>query len=322
MLAPLLIEIRRIADMDQPFAATLAGRIDKRSFSAITTVALGGFLESRFSSVLVTPSRTCLTSSVEGPVVSFRLPADYDVHGALHADLLWAPSAVRPSLTPLRPFLPVWSVAHSSTWKLFGICAQDGVFLHHEANLSPSGPPVRSWPSDVFRMEFFEASHCFASGRRSGILEIHDMRDTRSHVAQTGHPGAIIGIKKLRGDALVVCGLNDRMCTYDIRTMRPYTEFKAYHNDCLLPAGIAVNEDYGVLAAVANDPACPVQVFSLDSGKELKTGLAPHVVSVVPEQIEFVVQREGAQPSLVLAAEDMLMSFDYEVPETYRGNRG
>ena len=133
------------------------------------------------------------------------------------------------------------------------------------------------------------------TGNRNGVLKIFDVRCPNSVAAVIQHASSICHIKHVKDVVITVSGLKSTLCNYDQRFIknRPLVEswpevyrrhpqecglvtepiftYPEHENDAWVAAGFDIDTDTGVAAAAQTGTSTAVKIFSLKSGKLLRT---------------------------------------------------
>lgn len=200
----------------------------------------------------------------------------------------------------------VWDSAanpFSGDGATFAAALSDKVVVYSDAEGFWDDRKLLDTKTDAVAVQWLGPS-VLATGLRSGVVHLSDTRNGGS-VARLRHSGAITGIRRVSAETLVICGMQDALAMYDLRmplTMKlgdargPQAKRRKHtHVPDSLPIvryafqspvsrlGFDISTDAGVVAAV--DAANAVQLYSLQSGRSIKT-------LTVPQQ----KNREAVQP--------------------------
>ena len=162
------------------------------------------------------------------------------------------------------------------------------------------------------------------SGCRDGSVRLWDVR-SKSLASGTSipfvHPSAINYVRRINSNRIVVAGIENRMCVYDLRFLqkaeegkkratRPFATFPGYRNrdQNALAVGLDVLGD--ALIAVGTDDEM-VQVFDVGTGGELEIGIGGKLgnrkLGGLARTLKFL-DGEGSQqgPKLLVSAGSMI----------------
>ncbi|KAK9249353.1 hypothetical protein V1506DRAFT_3950 [Lipomyces tetrasporus] len=172
-------------------------------------------------------------------------------------------------------------------------------------------------PSDVFAIEFLQPN-TFLAGLRDGGVRIFDTRipaKGRLQPVALWHASAITKMKLVKGDYLMVAGLEDTLALYDLRfakvkdqpglasqryqhpdqqhkwvkqykgRSRPVMKYEGYVNEHVFDHGFHISNDERILAVA--DQTCRVKLYSLWTGNQLRTPLSDKKFHLVPRALKW-----------------------------------
>lgn len=175
----------------------------------------------------------------------------------------------------------------------FATATTSGTFMVQEAQASwsvgrtqafDSDAAASSTSSEVLAVDWLDRN-TLLNGCRDGSVRLWDARAVGKGATswRVRHPSCINHVRAVDVYHIVVAGIENRLCSYDLRFIRPedgvsgrgvtrpFVSFPTYRNRDL--NGIAVGFDVcGDLVAAGTDDQ-RVQVFDLGSGKELQVGM-------------------------------------------------
>ncbi|KAH8677435.1 hypothetical protein BX600DRAFT_430783 [Xylariales sp. PMI_506] len=158
--------------------------------------------------------------------------------------------------------------------------------------LAPKSKPTHRYPllTDIFDLAFQDghSTNILAGGRAGNII----LGDTRTQAHQWRafrHISSVTHLKSINEFHVLVSGLRDVMCTYDLRMIKeqsgevsdspraprkscvvqPILRFPDYKNGAQINIGLDVDRDIGIVAAAHEDGK--VAIYSLRSGHRLKS---------------------------------------------------
>lgn len=236
-------------------------------------------VKSSISSVNISPSRSVVITSQGNdtpPIVHLtRLlePSEAQV-GSTLMDIGLSMQFRHPDVATIWCSAP--NPYNSSGHDEIAIGTQTSVVMLRGSGQWESHLPMRT-RRDVLALGWTDP-HTLAVGFRSAKVRLWDSRSNGSSL-RIRHRGAVTGIKSA-GDPtqIVVNGLRNSLCMYDLRMVRDPAEFRqpsealldfvSVQHEQMVQTGFDVDTELGLVIA-AND-MCTLGLYSLRNGKELK----------------------------------------------------
>ncbi len=147
--------------------------------------------------------------------------------------------------------------------------------------------PGRHLPQEVFDLDFQVGNHnVLIAGGRQPRLWTTDLRTAEAEWSFISHLSSIAHLRSINEHQVLVAGLKNSMCVYDMRFPgrsdagaaaspqrrgnggKPMLVFDGYKNEAHFHTGWDVDAELGVVAAAHDDGT--VKLFSLRSGRLLK----------------------------------------------------
>ncbi|KFY47012.1 hypothetical protein V495_02132 [Pseudogymnoascus sp. VKM F-4514 (FW-929)] len=142
---------------------------------------------------------------------------------------------------------------------------------------SPSGPS-----SPTLALTFLaESPHVLLAGKRSGQIPLVDLRVEGGGRGGIRHSASVARVAQVGENAVVVGGLRDTMCVYDLRFLkekekgkkkeatRPVVRMWEHRNETRHDVDLAVDRGTGLVAAAQVEGGGGVRVFDVQSGAEV-----------------------------------------------------
>ncbi|KAI9759401.1 MAG: hypothetical protein M4579_002390 [Chaenotheca gracillima] len=139
--------------------------------------------------------------------------------------------------------------------------------------------------ADVLAVEFI-SDGLLAAGQRNGRVDILDKRKPRMGTDRQGtsshfvrHPSSVTNIKKVDDHHIIVCGLENSLCMYDLRFSHPPSPRKAFmeptrpvleydhQNEYRLGLGFDIDIDAGLVAAATDQKT--TNLFVLNTSEKI-----------------------------------------------------
>lgn len=163
------------------------------------------------------------------------------------------------------------------------------------------------------------------AGGRQPRLWMTDMREPESGWTFVRHTSSITHLRSVNQHQVLVAGLQDQMCLYDMRFFakshrpnghKPLVSFPGYKNQAHVHTGWDVCTDLGVVAAAHDDGT--VKLFSLQSGRTLRS---PELNSVKMDSpikaLMFQRMPRERMPSLWVGQGPSLNKFSFGAKDLY-----
>ncbi|KAF6221607.1 hypothetical protein HO133_001573 [Letharia lupina] len=158
-------------------------------------------------------------------------------------------------------------------------------------------------------------------GCREGAIRLWDTRSgAESAEPRIQHTSAINHTRSIDENFIVVAGLQNELCTYDIRyakraspahATQPYDRFPAYRNNALNHLSIGLDLHRNLVAAATDDGR--VQIFDVKKGVELECRIKN--LGANAACVRFVdEQRSGNGLKLMVAAGPRIDGWAFEGP--------
>jgi hypothetical protein len=181
-------------------------------------------------------------------------------------------------------------------------------------NSDPSGITKK----DILAVECSKDSpFVILSGDRKGVLQFLDVRCITKAASIIQHASSVCHIKHVRDGIIAVSGLKSTLCNYDQRFLknRPLAEswpeiyhsyssqqtlnvtvpaftYTGHENDAWIEAGFDIDVDAGIAAAAQTGTSTAVKIFSLKTGRLLRsmdsTGVGRTVDLDLARVVKFV----------------------------------
>ncbi|MCJ1276180.1 hypothetical protein MMC21_003985 [Puttea exsequens] len=239
-------------------------------------------LDSEASSLSLSPSRVLCTTTLGGSNQACmhvtRLAEPYLIHGSDNDGRFThdVSMIVRPS-KPLSFWASAASPSLSRSDFAVGtscgtIVAMDGDWsLENRQSFGDEGV-------DVLAVDWLDRN-IVLNGFRDGTVRLWDTRATGMDAVSTRvkHGSCVAHVRAINEHVIVVAGMHNRLCTYDLRflhaqeqyagTTRPWLQFQGYQNwDMGVKLGFDVSQ--GLIAAATD--LRRVKIFDVSSGAELR----------------------------------------------------
>ena len=197
---------------------------------------------------------------------------------------------------------------NESSTLLFAFGSSDGILTIDKTRLDLHWT-IRNIISDVWALQFLsDKNDVLLSGGRGGNLWLNDFKEPSSHGSMSkliSHPSAITHIRQLDPHRILVAGLENSLCQYDMRYLklveatsaktahrsppgyrthrhdqkatkthtRSVLQYPDYYNTATRDLGLDIDLEMGVVAAAqeANYLQPPVRLFSLWDGDTLRS---------------------------------------------------
>ncbi|KAI9852041.1 MAG: hypothetical protein M1838_002010 [Thelocarpon superellum] len=241
----------------------------------------------------------------------------------------------------LRPqaHTSVWTSACAPSGGSIGIGTDQGIIMVEERDSGvPAGsrspdstPPLADWhtrslhtASDVLALDWLSAT-CLVAGQRNGCVDLFDTRvppalQSSNPVLAVRHPSAVAHVRVVRDQRLVVSGLKNSLCMYDLRFLHPPSPSKTFPNatkairkyehanEYRLGSGFDVDVDLGIIAAAQDDMT--VQLFGLETGDKLASAVSATPFGGYPQAVHFSQDPHGLRPpALLVGVENRVHQF-------------
>ena len=175
------------------------------------------------------------------------------------------------------------------------------------------------------------------NGTREGTVFLWDVRTQgpEGTSLRLQHPSAINHVRKVNENAIIVAGIRDQLCTYDLRFLpkhpdagptRPYVTFPAYENKALNGLALGFDMCRGVVAAASDKRR--VELFDVKSGRELQAGpggaMGKRNLRRLARCVKFVAgedSRDGMRLMVVNGAAIYEWAWNDGIPKQDLGNR-
>ena len=189
---------------------------------------------------------------------------------------------------PNCPHTTLWaSSAHPDESRSdFAVATSDGTFLVEETEtgymisrhqwFSPnkSGQVLAT---EILALDWLD-SNVLLNGCREGTIRLWDVRTSgpESTSLRIRHPSSVNHVRRVNENIIVVAGLQDQLCTYDLRYLpesktfgptQPYVSFPRYRNH--EHTGLALGFDVCRDVVAAATERCKLAVFDVGTGREL-----------------------------------------------------
>ena len=163
---------------------------------------------------------------------------------------------------------------------------------------SPSGPS-----SPTLALTFLtESPHVLLAGKRSGQIPLLDLRVDGGGRGGLRHASSVARVVQAGENTVVVAGLQDRMCVYDLRFLkekwkkdatRPVARMWGHRNEARHDVDLAVDRGTGLVAAAQVEGGGGVRVFDGQSGVEVGYVAGGQVEGEYVRQVRFVEGKHG-----------------------------
>ncbi|KAI9774906.1 MAG: hypothetical protein M1840_000122 [Geoglossum simile] len=221
----------------------------------------------------------------------------------------------------------IWTSAVSKVDGTAAAGTSNGVLIVKEAE-SQWDDTALELPSDVYALEFL-GPDLLACGCRDSGLRLVDTRIPAVHRSSElsftlRHISAITHVKQLNEYELVIGGLENSLCIYDIRwghpsspskdfdkPSSPVREIKGHKNGFRFDLGFDIDVEYGLVAAATDD--CHVQLFSLYSNRIITSPVSEKLFSSTVSCIQFARVNDGTSraPSLLASSGQSISDFSW-----------
>jgi WD40 repeat protein len=204
-------------------------------------------------------------------------------------------------LRPLYGDIPVScaTYANPNSGSSFIIGSTRGLFLIDKEGSGISELLVRNsgmGQKDILAVEYSkDGPFVVLSGDRKGVLQFLDVRCPTKAASIIQHASSVCHIKHVRDGIIAVSGLKSTLCNYDQRFLknRPLSEswpeirygnsqqtlnatapaftYTEHENDAWTEAGFDIDADAGIAAAAQTGTSTAIKIFSLKTGKLLRS---------------------------------------------------
>lgn len=162
-------------------------------------------------------------------------------------------------------------------------------------------PPHRE--SSTLALTFLaESPHVLLAGERSGRIPVLDLRVESGGRGGIRHASSVASIAQAGENSVVVGGLRDTMCVYDLRFLkekwkkdatRPVVRMWGHRNETRHDVDLAVDRSTGLVAAAQVEGGGGVRVFDVQSGAEVGYVAGGQPEGEYVRQVRFVERERG-----------------------------
>ena len=213
------------------------------------------------------------------PIIPFASDVSMLLRSALPHSTFWASSA--------RP------VTHRNDFAIGTSCGavhiaedQTGWFVERHRRFPEKIFGGRTRGAEIMSVDWL-TENLVLNGCRSGSVRLWDVRITDTDVESTSaplvHPSAINHVRRMNENKIVVAGIKNQLCVYDLRYLprvkpnpnkewtTPLTSFPSYRNwdRSALQVGLDVLKDEMIAVGTEDER---VQVFDAGTGREVMVG--------------------------------------------------
>ncbi|OBT68033.1 hypothetical protein VE03_01450 [Pseudogymnoascus sp. 23342-1-I1] len=185
---------------------------------------------------------------------------------------------------------------------LFAVAADSRPLFLLDASLTvaPSPPPNES---TTLALTFLaESPNVILTGKRSGQIPLIDLRVDGGGGGGIRHSASVARIAQVGENSVVVAGLRDTMCVYDLRFLkekwkkdatRPVVRMWGHRNETRHDVDVAVDSGTGLVAAAQVEGGGGVRVFDARSGVEVGYVAGGQAEGEYVRQVRFVEGVKG-----------------------------
>ena len=171
-----------------------------------------------------------------------------------------------------------------------------------DAELKEAPSPPRP-ESSIMALSFLaESPHVLLAGKRSGKIGLIDLRVKGGGSEGIRHSSSVAKVAQVGENSVVVSGLQDKMCVYDLRFMkekwkyqatRPVVRMWGHRNETRHDVDLAVDRSTGLVAASQVEGGGGLRVFDAQSGTEVAYMAGGQPEGEYVRQVRFVERDKG-----------------------------
>lgn len=185
---------------------------------------------------------------------------------------------------------------------LFAVAADSRPLFLLDASLSEAPSPPANESTTLALTFLAESPHVILAGKRSGQIPLIDLRVDGGGRGGLRHSASVARIAQVGENSVVVAGLRDTMCVYDLRFLkekwrkdatRPVVRMWGHRNETRHDVDVAVDRGTGLVAAAQVEEGGGVRVFDARSGVELGYVAGGQAEGEYVRQVRFMERDNG-----------------------------
>ncbi|OBT71929.1 hypothetical protein VF21_09027 [Pseudogymnoascus sp. 05NY08] len=186
---------------------------------------------------------------------------------------------------------------------MFAVACDDRPIFLLDASLNEAPSPSSSGESSTLALTFLaESPHVLLAGKRSGKVPLIDLRVEGGGRGGIRHASSVARVAQVGENSVVVGGLQDKMCVYDLRFLkekwrkeatRPVVRMWGHRNETRHDVDLAVDRGTGLVAAAQVEGGGGVRVFDVQSGIEVGYVAGGQPEGDYMRQVRFVERDKG-----------------------------
>ncbi|OBT87536.1 hypothetical protein VE02_03761 [Pseudogymnoascus sp. 03VT05] len=186
---------------------------------------------------------------------------------------------------------------------MFAVACDDRPIFLLDASLNEAPSPPSSGESSTLALTFLaESPHVLLAGKRSGKVPLIDLRVEGGGRGGIRHASSVARVAQVGENSVVVGGLQDKMCVYDLRFLkekwrkeatRPVVRMWGHRNETRHDVDLAVDRGTGLVAAAQVEGGGGVRVFDVQGGIEVGYVAGGQLEGDYVRQVRFVERDKG-----------------------------
>ncbi|OBT98128.1 hypothetical protein VE01_03828 [Pseudogymnoascus verrucosus] len=186
---------------------------------------------------------------------------------------------------------------------MFAVACDDRPIFLLDASMNEAPSPPSSGESSILALTFLaESPHVLLTGKRSGKVPLVDLRVEGGGRSGIRHASSVARVAQVGENSVVVGGLQDKMCVYDLRFLkekwrkeatRPVVRMWGHRNETRHDVDLAVDRGTGLVAAAQVEGGGGVRVFDVQSGAEIGYVAGGQPEGDYVRQVRFVERDKG-----------------------------
>jgi hypothetical protein len=186
---------------------------------------------------------------------------------------------------------------------MFAVACDDRPIFLLDPSLNEAPSPPSSSGSSTLALTFLaESPHVLLAGKRSGKIPLVDLRVEGGGRGGIRHASSVARVAQVGENSVVVGGLQDKMCVYDLRFLkekwrkeatRPVVRMWGHRNETRHDVDLAVDRGTGLVAAAQVEGGGGVRVFDVQSGTEVGYVAGEQPEGDYVRQVRFVERERG-----------------------------